>query len=87
MNNVLYDSPALTNAAVVYNMGFIRAPISDNEKSLSMNVSTLDGSTSSHLHLHLFVPKKLLFFGLRETMKILNAPMIYSDSCSKNFNH
>ena len=38
MNNVLYVSPATTvNAAVVYNMGFIRAPISDNGKSLSMN--------------------------------------------------
>ena len=61
MNNVLYDSPALTNAAVVYNMGFIRAPISDNGKSLSISVSTLDGSTSSHLHLHLFVPKNFFY--------------------------
>ena len=62
MNNVLYDSPAnIANAAVVYNMGFIRAPISDNGKSLSMNVSTLDGSTSSHLHLHLFVLKKYFY--------------------------
>ena len=62
MNNVLYVSPATTvNAAVVYNMGFIRAPISDNGKSLSMNVSTLDGSTSSHVHLHLFVLKKYFY--------------------------
>ena len=62
MNNVLYVSPATTvNAAVVYNMGFIRAPISDNGKSLSICVSTLDGSTASYLHLHLFVLKKYFY--------------------------
>ena len=70
MNNVLYVSPATTvNAAVVYNMGSIRAPISDNGKSLSISVSTLDGSISSHLHLHLFVPKNFFYLDQEKLLK------------------
>ena len=65
MNNVLYDSPATTANAAVYNMGFIRAPISDNGKSLSMNVSTLDGS-HHHIFIYIFLLKKVLLSEVKE---------------------
>ena len=66
MNNVLYDSPATTANAAVYNMGFIRAPISDNGKSLSMNVSTLDGS-HHHIFIYIFLLKKYFYLKLKKT--------------------